>query len=120
VFARPGGLGLWVCAVVCFGALALFVRTGVWAGGDSRPSSSEGVDLAALERAFERVITDVSPSVVGIRAARTEGAGLLGVVPEDGVVTFGRLVFVNGTGTLDRAMERFYHELVVRGATTSP
>ncbi len=103
-------------------AIALFVLTTLLspnlapgqvggAGGDPRgtnpdaqPSDSGSVpDLAAIERAFQGVVRQVTPSVVGIRAHRQYWVPAAGTDAPDKTQGVEQLAIVHGSGTIIRA-----------------
>jgi S1-C subfamily serine protease len=97
VVALPS-LRLWWFAALLFALLALF--TPVRSSADQAGNDDEALpDLARVEQAFEHVIEQVSPSVVGIKVQRRYFAAL----PGDGSDARGvceQLVTVNGSGTV--------------------
>ncbi len=108
---------LLVCAALMFLLLALFAP--VASSGDDTPASGNDpvADLTQIEEAFERVIEQVSPSVVGIRVQRRYVVAL----PTDRETTakrrFEQLVTVNGGGTIiDRRGLILTNEHVVQSA----
>ncbi|MFQ5806127.1 MAG: trypsin-like peptidase domain-containing protein [Phycisphaerae bacterium] len=70
-------------------------------GGDGPDGRSDPLpDLEQIERAFERLVEQVSPSVVGIRVKRRYRAALPGDQKPTGGGIFEQLVTVNGGGTI--------------------
>jgi serine protease Do len=109
---------LWVCVVVLFVALALFTP-GQAGGGEERTVGDEPLaDLAQIEKAFQRVVEQVTPSVVGIRVQRRYMATLFGDVATTTSGTFEQLVTVNGAGTIiDRDGLILTNEHVIQSAS---
>ncbi len=90
----------WAYVALLFLLLALFapIRAG---GGENPTAATEPLpDLAQIEKAFERVVERVTPSVVGLRVQRRYMATLPGVGAEKPNGTFEQLVTVNGSGTV--------------------
>lgn len=89
---KPGSHGLldrraWLIALILFALCAILFPRQAHAQNDGGD-----IDLEALERAFQKVVDRVSPSVVSLRVQRryglTNGAG------------FEQLIMVNGSGTV--------------------
>lgn len=110
-------LRLWLYAVLAFVLLVLFapVRS---SGGDGPDGRSEPpADLAQIEEAFQRVVEQVSPSVVGIRVQRRYLAALPGGRASSADGMFEQLVTVNGSGTIiDRSGLILTNEHVIQAA----
>jgi serine protease Do len=94
------GRRVCICAALLFALLALFAPTGS-GGSDSPAGSSDPIfDLTQIEKAFERVIKQVSASVVGIRVHRRYVATLPNGRETAAQGRFEQLVTVNGGGTI--------------------
>jgi serine protease Do len=107
---------LWVCVAVLFLVLALFAPGRV--AGDEQPVAGQLPDLAEIEKAFQRVVEQVAPSVVGIRVQRRYMATLPGDSETTTSGTFAQLVTVNGAGTIiDRDGLILTNEHVVQSAS---
>ncbi len=90
---------LWRVALVLF-LISLFITpTAVAADDHAQQDLNELADLSTLERAFQRVVDRVAPSVVGIRAIRRHIAALPGI-SSDTAESVARRVIVNGSGTI--------------------
>lgn len=126
---RTRTLGLWIVAAVLFALLTLLSPAAL--GGDGTPDSNPSVDLAQIEKAFERVVEQAAPSVVGIRVQRRYETTVAGEAASlDGA--FEQLITVNGSGTIidsdgliltnehvvqaARNIEVFFHDGVVARA----
>jgi serine protease Do len=101
---RPnrGGLRcpLWLVATLLFAA-SIVLAPRAAAGDDPPPTQPDAVaDLEALQRAFQRVVDQVAPSVVGIRAQRHRVTTLPGANPGDKPETIEQELIVNGSGTV--------------------
>ena len=95
----PGWL-LWLVAALLFAA-SIVVAPRATAGDEPPLARPEAVaDLEALQRAFQRVVDQVAPSVVGIRAQRRRVTTLPGSNPGDKPETVEQDLVVNGSGTV--------------------
>ncbi len=83
---------LWQVALLLF-AISALIAPRLLAGGPQAGAPNAVADLDALQRAFQEVIDQVSPSVVGIRAQRRPAS-------LDTVGPSGAHVVVNGSGTI--------------------
>jgi serine protease Do len=112
----PPGLPLWVCAVLVF--LALATLTPLRATGGNEPRAGVAApDLEQIEKAFEQVVAQVSPSVVGIRVQRRYVTTLPSTRDSATDSVFEQLVTVNGGGTIiDRNGLILTNEHVVQAA----
>lgn len=84
---------LWLVALVAF--FASLIATPRAMGQDE-----SAADLAALERAFQRVVEQVSPSVVGLRVQRRQAAPSEAADPLAPAAPAEQLIAVNGCGTV--------------------
>jgi serine protease Do len=90
---------LWLVAALLFAASTVVAPRAT--AGDEPPARPEAVaDLEALQRAFQRVVDQVAPSVVGIRAQRRRVTTLPGANPGDKPETVEQELLVNGSGTV--------------------
>ena len=91
---------LWLAAAAVFLVTALTIpRTG--AGGESAgPAPGTLPDLEALQDAFQQVVAQVEPCVVGIRAQRCQVTHLPGVTPNESAGIIEQRIIVNGSGTI--------------------
>ncbi|MEW6252496.1 MAG: trypsin-like peptidase domain-containing protein [Planctomycetota bacterium] len=97
-FALIGEMTRWARRprLCCPAVIILFSLAGATAAQDARPVS-DVADLDAIQRAFQKIVDDVAPSVVGIRARKK--------VPERGydLADDGggdQYVVINGSGTV--------------------
>ena len=94
---RRGSTGPWGGVVLLVGvALGMMAGSGVVAG--ARPGGVEAggpPELEQTQAAFQRVIAEMSPSVVSLRVQRRSVLGGL-----DGLSGFDQLVIVNGSGAI--------------------
>jgi len=104
---------IWVWAFVLFIGGAVFAP--LRAGGDAdRDVADEKPNLAWIEHAFQNVVDQVAPSVVGIRVQRRYMASLS---DEDDAGIYEQMVTVNGSGTvMDRNGLILTNEHVVQSA----
>lgn len=96
----PAGTGwpLWLVAVVAFMA-SILVAPRATIGGEAPTTTNQGIaQLETLERAFQGVVEQVAPSVVGIRAQRQYASALPS--EHDDPATIEQSVVVNGSGTV--------------------
>lgn len=113
---EPGHWPLWLAAALLFGlSLIVAPRTST---GDSPPTQVQAADLDALQRAFQDVVRQVSPSVVGIRAQRRHWAAVpapdAGGEPE----AIEQRIVINGSATIVREDGLLLtNEHVIQGAS---
>lgn len=104
-FSFVGRVPIWLFAVLFFFVL-LFLAPAA-SVGDGRPAPDaefeQPADLAALERAFQRIASHVAPSVVGIRVQRRYVATLPEGGDDAGLRRLEQFVTVNGSGTIIHA-----------------
>lgn len=91
---------LWLVAALLFVLSILVAPRTSAAGGPSQVAGSEAADLEAIQQAFQKVVEQVGPSVVGIRAQRCHLTKLPGADPEDTAGTLEQRVVINGSGTV--------------------
>ncbi len=94
---RLGALGL--AAMVVY-IVTTLVAPRATAGDEGYTQAAQQVDLNAIQQAFERVVGEVSPSVVGIRAQRRYSAGLPASDDADNLDAIEQRVVVNGSGVV--------------------
>jgi len=111
-WAQGWSAGLVAAALV---VTAVAPGAGAWTPNAGEPPVA---NLDALQRAFERVVTQVSPSVVGIRVQRRHFATLPETLPGVDADLFEQRVIVNGSGTVvDADGLVLTNEHVVQGAS---
>jgi serine protease Do len=103
-------------AALLFTLLALLAPTGSRGSDNPDGGGDPAPDLAQIEKAFEQVVEQVSPSVVGIRVQRRYVAALPGDQEAmSGILS--QLVTVNGSGTvIDRSGLILTNEHVIQCA----
>lgn len=110
--ARQGG-----ARVVRALALLAVLSVAAQAEEPARPVAYTVPDLEAMERAFQSVIDEVAPSVVGLRARRPRALPAGFIVPESDAAAY-EFVTVNGSGSIiNSAGLILTNEHVVGGAT---
>ena len=108
---------LWLCVALLFLLLALFAPVRISAGQDEIAGDQSLPDLAQVEKAFQRVVERLSPSVVGIRVQRRYMATLSDESATTSNGVFEQLVTVNGGGTIiDRDGLILTNEHVIQSA----
>ena len=109
---------LWVCVALLFLVLALFAPGQAGGGEEEIVGDAPLPDLAQIEKAFQRIVEQVSPSVVGMRVQRRYMATLPGNSETSISGTFEQLVTVNGAGTIiDRDGLILTNEHVIQSAS---
>jgi len=108
---------LWLCVALLFLLLALFAPVRISAGQDEIAGDQSLPDLVQVEKAFQRVVERLSPSVVGIRVQRRYMATLSDESATTNNGVFEQLVTVNGGGTIiDRDGLILTNEHVIQSA----
>jgi serine protease Do len=94
----PRFLPLWLCVVLLF-VLSILAAPSASIGDEADQPVAQ---LQAVQQAFQQVIEQVSPSVVGIRVMRRYVATVPGAREGHDAGTFEQLVAVNASGTVIR------------------
>lgn len=89
---------VWLTAALLFAFLTVVAPRA--SAGDPPPSASALADLEAQQRAFQGVVAQAAPSVVGIRVQRRHAAALRGISPGRDSDAVEQYVTVNGSGTV--------------------
>ncbi len=97
---RPAGSPAWPLWLVTLLLFAISTLIAPRAPAGEPPAGQGLADLEALQGAFQQVVEQVAPSVVGIRAERRQGPLLPGAGKADPAGPIEQRVVVNGSGTI--------------------